>query len=39
MGKNLAASDLEGGKVPDDSPPGSYPFKRGPYATMYTAKP
>jgi methylmalonyl-CoA mutase len=35
----MTADDLPGGKVPDDSPPGSYPYKRGPYATMYTAKP
>jgi methylmalonyl-CoA mutase len=26
-------------EVPDHPPPGVYPYARGPYATMYTARP
>jgi hypothetical protein len=33
------AADLEARGLTEMAPPGSYPFTRGPYASMYTAKP
>ena len=29
----------ENGEMKEESPPGVYPFTRGPYASMYTARP
>lgn len=33
------AADIEARSLPEPSPPGVFPYTRGPYATMYTGRP